>query len=81
MLPRWLHSSTGDTAHKKTPPPYPPPCPAGIKFSDPALDGGAAIRSAVYTWSVRLQGAAAGPLHNCWLTDGVVPVSKNLYSL
>ena len=53
---------------------------AGIKFSDPALDG-AAVQSAVYTWSLRLQGAAAGSLHNCWLTEGVVPVSKSLYSL
>ena len=57
-----------------------PSCPpAGVTASEQAVAMGARQR-AVFAWVVGLQqGPGAGPLHNCWLTEAVQPISGGLY--
>lgn len=51
----------------------------GVRSNLPTEEPGVTQR-VVYSWTIRLQGAEAGPeLANCWLTEAVQPISQNLF--
>lgn len=45
----------------------------GVRSNIPTSEPGVTQR-VVYSWTLRLQGEAAGDAHGCWLTESVQPL-------